>query len=234
MSGTRRFNLLGVLVIACVSSTRPAFGGQSPREDGQTVTARWQGTIVAQVDDYAEIGPGDLAPAEQLAGRIYEAIGVRVIWVHGEGPIQDPRGLRVHVRLLSRTMAERKISKERIKADVLGQANRPSRGVYVFFHRILPVAIKHKQNYARVLGLVMAHEMGHVLLPVDSHSKSGIMSANPDVWSKSVRYFTAEQGAVIRSMFIGGAPPRLPEHTGTGIRHVNTTDLRDFRDQNER
>jgi hypothetical protein len=85
---------------------------------------------------------------------------------------------------------------------VLGQANRPSRIVYIFFHRILPVAIKYRQNYARVLGLVMAHEMGHILFPADSHSATGIMSAHPDVWSKSVRYFTAKQGELIRSMLI--------------------------------
>ncbi|HEY5617846.1 MAG TPA: hypothetical protein VIK60_07860, partial [Vicinamibacterales bacterium] len=128
---------------------------------------------------------------------------------HGEVPLQDPRGLRVHVRLLSRTMAERKISKERIKDNVLGQANRPSRSVYVFFHRIPPVAFEHAQDYVRVLGLVMAHEVGHVLLPGDSHSATGIMSVKADVWSKSVRYFTAEQGAAICSMLVEGAQSNL-------------------------
>ena len=209
MSGTRRFNLLGVLVIVCVSSTRPAFGGQSPREDAQKMEARWHGTIVAQVDDFAEIPREELDAAEQLAARIYESIGVRTIWVHGEVPLQDPRGLRVHVRLLSRTMAERKISKERIKDNVLGQANRPSRSVYVFFHRIPPVAFEHAQDYVRVLGLVMAHEVGHILLPADSHSATGIMSVKADVWSKSVRYFTAEQGAAICSMLVEGAQSNL-------------------------
>src|SRR3970040_2024300 len=84
MSGTRRFNLLGVLVIVCVLSTRPAFGGQSPREDAPKMEARWHGTIVAQVDDFAEIPREELDAAEQLAARIYESIGVRTIWVHGE------------------------------------------------------------------------------------------------------------------------------------------------------
>jgi hypothetical protein len=194
-----------------------AFAGQLDvdTEQERPLAVGWQGTIVAQVDDHAEIGAGDLAAAEQLAERIYEAIGVRVMWVHREVPLQDPRGLRVHLRLLSRTMAKRKISKERIKADVLGQANRASRNVYVFFHRIVPVAIKHRQNYARVLGLVMAHEMGHLLLPADGHSDIGIMSAHPDVWSKSVRYFTAEQGAAILSLFVEDARSDRSDPAGT-------------------
>jgi hypothetical protein len=96
-------------------------------------------------------------------------------------------------------MAERKISKERIKSNVLGQTNRPSRLVYVFFHRIMPIAVRYDQDYARLLGLVVAHELGHVLLPRDSHSPTGIMSARADVWSRAVRYFSNEQGAAIRS-----------------------------------
>lgn len=220
MNGTRSFQITGVLAIVSVGWLSGAAFASQPavaNEQERPPAVGWQGTIVAQVDDYADLRPGDLAAAEQLAGRIYEAIGVRVIWVHGEVPIQDPRGLRVHLRLLSRTMAERKISKERIKADVLGQANRPSRNAYIFFHRILPVAIKHRQNYARVLGLVMAHEMGHVLLPADSHSESGIMSANPDVWSKLVRYFTLEQGAAIRSILLEGAQPNSSERADTAL-----------------
>ena len=117
---------------------------------------------------------------------------------YGEVPLQDPRGLRVHVRLLSRKMADRKIATERIRGDVLGQANRPARLVYVFCARIGEASVKYLQEYTRLLGLVMAHEIGHILLPVYSHSQSGIMSGRVDIWSKMVQDFAAEEGAAIR------------------------------------
>jgi hypothetical protein len=177
MNSARRFSVTGVLAIVCASWAESVFAGQQ--------TGSWLGTIVAQVDNYARISPRDLAEAEQLATCIYEAIGVRTIWVHGEVQVQDPRGLRVRVFLLSREMEERKITDERIKKDVLGQAHRPSRGAYIFSHRIAAVAVKRSQDGARVLGLVIAHEMGHIMLPAHSHSETGIMSADVDAWSKN-------------------------------------------------
>lgn len=217
MRGTRRFSRLGVLAIVCVSWTWPAFAGQEIREDDQEATARWQGTIVVQVDNYTEISARDLAEAEQQATRIYEAIGVQMIWVHGEVSMQDPRGLPVRVLVLSREMAERKIAEEQIKKDVLGQANRPSHWAYIFAHRIVAVAVKRRQPYSRVLGLVIAHEVGHIMLPAYSHSETGIMSADVDVWSKKVSTFTIQQGAAIRSMFITGSQLKAPESTDTAV-----------------
>jgi hypothetical protein len=72
-------------------------------------------------------------------------------------------------------MADRKIANERIAHNVLGQANRPARLVYIFCARIGEASVKYRQEYTRLLGLVIGHEMGHVLLPVSSHLNTGIM-----------------------------------------------------------
>jgi hypothetical protein len=50
------------------------------------------------------------------------------------------------------------------------------------------------------LGRVLAHELGHQLLPGCQHSKTGIMSAKVDLRSPTVPRFTAEQGASIRTL----------------------------------
>jgi hypothetical protein len=164
------------------------------------VAAGRETTIVVQVNDYEEVPPADLTEAESVATHIYEAIGVRVIWVHAEVPFADPRGVRVHVRLLSREMANRMIAKEKIKDDVLGEAIASTYGAYVFVDRIAPVVFQFAQPYTRVLGLVIAHEIGHILLPGQRHSESGIMSANVNLWSRKLVYFTLEQGTAIRSL----------------------------------
>ena len=49
--------------------------------------------------------------------------------------------------------------------------------VYAFYGRVDAYARQHAKPVAQVLGHVMAHELGHLLLPHGSHAKSGIMTA---------------------------------------------------------
>lgn len=193
MKGARRLNLGSVLAVFGLSLPGVVFAGQR------------EATIVVQVGNYADIPPKDLANAERVANHVYAAIGVRMIWVHDEGPTDDPQDLRVYLRLLSRDMANRKISTERIAGDVLGHAISPSRCAYVFDHRILSVAMQHGHDYARVLGLVIAHEIGHIVLPTNGHSDVGIMSPNVFLRSKyNLVYFTSGQGEAVRALLTSG------------------------------
>lgn len=156
-------------------------------------------TVVIQVENDARIPATDLAQVERLVESSYLSIGVRMIWEHGEVPLDDPRGLRVHVRLLSRTRADRKITTERIRGDVLGQTNRPARIVYIFCRRIVEASVKYSKEYTRILGFVVAHELGHVLLPAGSHSDAAMMNGRTNLWAKPSYDFTPEEGAAIRS-----------------------------------
>jgi hypothetical protein len=154
--------------------------------------------LLVQVDNDARIPTPDLAQMENVVGDSFQTIGVRVIWEHGEVALDDPRGLRVHLRLLSRTNADRKITQERIGRAVLGQTNRPARLVYIFTHRIVEASVKFSHDYTRILGLVVAHELGHVLLPPGSHSDSGMMNGRTNLWGKIAHEFTPEEGEAIR------------------------------------
>jgi len=155
-------------------------------------------TLLVQVDNDARIPAADLAQMEALVARSFFAVGVHVIWEQDEVRLDDPRGLRAHLRLLSRTNADRKIMKERIGNAVLGQTNRPARLVYIFTHRILEASVKFSREYTRILGLVVAHEFGHVLLPPGSHADSGVMKGRANLWGKIAHEFTPEEGAAIR------------------------------------
>ena len=163
-------------------------------------------TLLVQVDNDARIPAADLAQMEQVVASSYRAIGVRVIWEHGEVPLDDPRGLRVHLRLLSRAQAERKILRERIGNAVLGQTNRPARLAYIFCHRIVEASMKFAHDYTRILGVVVAHELGHVLLPAHSHSDTGIMKGRANLWAKIAHEFTAEEGEAIRATLLRDHP----------------------------
>jgi hypothetical protein len=127
---------------------------------------------------------------------------VQVIWEYREVALNDPRGLRVHLRLLSRTSGDRKITRERIGRAVLGQTNRPARLVYIFISRIVDASMRFAHNYTHILGLVVAHELGHALLPAGSHSDSGVMKGRANFWGKIAHEFTPEEGEVIRAALI--------------------------------
>ena len=159
--------------------------------------------IVVEVDNDARIPAADLAEINEVVARSYLAIGVQVIWEHREVALDDPRGLRVYLRLLSRISADRKIMKERIGNAVLGQTTRPARLVYIFVHRIVEASVKFSHEYTQILGSVVAHELGHVLLPPGSHSESGVMKGRANLWGKIAHEFTDQEGATIRARLLG-------------------------------
>ena len=142
--------------------------------------------------------------------RIYATAGVHTVWATGNEHADAP-GLHVRVILFSRDLAEEKIRSEAVPGSVLGLASRGAGRAYIFTHRIANLALRHGDDFRRVLGRVIAHEVGHLVLPVNSHSDQGIMRANVGVRSKSDRDFTTEQGIAIRSMLLAASRPHGAE-----------------------
>jgi hypothetical protein len=79
------------------------------------------------------------------------------------------------------------------------RARRPARIVYVFCDRIREASVKYWQEYTEVLGLVVAHELGHVLLPAHRHSNRGVMNGRTNLWGKTAFDFIPEEAALIKS-----------------------------------
>src|SRR5207244_733912 len=85
-----------------------------------------------------------------------------------------------------------------------GSEVRRGRVAYILAYRVDDVAQAHGMDRAALLGAAMAHEVGHLLLSINAHSKTGIMRADwneEDFRRASVKqlFFTAEQGTQIRS-----------------------------------
>ena len=142
--------------------------------------------IEVLVYNYAGLSAETLAKAEQEAARIYERAGLETQWL--DCPLspaeadqypacQLPVGVtRLALRLLSREMAERR------KSDPMtfGFALLPEDGgfgtiVNVYPHRAGELAKGREKTQAVILGHLMAHELGHLLLGVGSHSANGLM-----------------------------------------------------------
>jgi hypothetical protein len=71
---------------------------------------------------------------------------------------------------------------ERVLGVAPGHQNRRDLAVWAFYARIENTGTMRGIDPGVLLGYVIAHEIGHLLLPYDAHSESGIMRA---AWDKA-------------------------------------------------
>lgn len=119
------------------------------------------------------------APAKVIEGAkatatdIYAAAGVRVTWL----PEDQPCGTHITIRIVEAAMKE-------AGAGAMGVAPRTDgrRGAlaFVFYRRIEAFAEHHSTAVDRMLGHVVAHEIGHLLLAEPPGLSKGIMVARWD------------------------------------------------------
>jgi hypothetical protein len=173
--------------------------------------------IVLHVDNYAGISPAERSATEVEVTRIYIRAGVNILWATGDDQA-DAAGLHVRVQLLSRSMAIGKINRDGLIDTVLGKAAREAGRAYIFTDRILNLAVREGEPFRLALGRVIAHEVGHLLLPPHSHSERGIMRASTFVRSNGSYDFTTEQGVAIRSMLLAASYPHATEIAEVGPR----------------
>jgi hypothetical protein len=193
MANTKR-NLMGAAAATVVLLA----GGRATAADNNIKT------LVLHVENFAQVSQGVLIDAEKLVNRIYSAAGVRTVWVSGEShTAPDPSVAFLTVVILDREMAEKKIAAEQIDNNVLGRAAAPTKRAYILYHRIAEIAKIQHAIVNDVLGKVMAHEVGHLVL-APGHSDRGIMRAEIDLRPTVRPEFTKNQVATIHG-FLAGA-----------------------------
>ena len=75
----------------------------------------------------------------------------------------------------------------------MGAAVRTENGnalAYVFYQRVRAEAERYDVSTAQVLACTIAHELGHLLLPIRAHSPEGLMRA---CWSRA-EFHRADHG----------------------------------------
>jgi hypothetical protein len=135
--------------------------------------------IVVSVFNRAGVDQATVLGAEKTAAKIYKQVRVAIVWKNCRTqaePELDPcepttdRGqlvLNIEHRLRTAT------------ADAYGVAFLGDDGwgkfCDVFYDRILELHHGGRASEATILGIVVAHELGHLLLGSHSHSDTGIM-----------------------------------------------------------
>ena len=120
-----------------------------------------------------------LRQAQEEARRIFKASGISLAWqLRGQKPPAAPFVIKL-VIIVSNPIGETDKSPNML---AIAPGSKEARGTvaWLFYHRIVDLGQLLRLGVSQLLGHVMAHEMGHLLLPYGSHAASGIMRAGWD------------------------------------------------------
>ncbi len=190
MAKTARTVVVAVgLVVVGLAAVTPVAFGEEPK--GSAIR-------ILVIHDMSVPLRNTLSQAQDETERIYAAAGVKLVWTDALATLP-----RLTMMIVPNPTAWR----ERVSADALGAAPAAEEGMgrlaYAFHERIEASAQKHGTDPAKILGCVMAHELGHLLLGRGSHLSTGIMSGRWDqFWihtvERSLLRFTKIQAELIR------------------------------------
>jgi hypothetical protein len=179
-------------------------------DNASRAEARDVPSIRVRIYDYANVVPDTITEAQHLAANFYTAIDVAIDWAPTFGPRGRRDGDQEHDRLqdfsimvLSRSM----VARRPWPAGAIGSAVVAPEGggkiAYVLYDRLKDAAANGGWPVKDLLGVVIAHELAHLLLPAGSHSADGLMRKGWDVaelrrFQASSLAFTPDQTALIR------------------------------------
>jgi hypothetical protein len=183
--------------------------------------------LVVAVYDDAGVAPEIVLRGEAHADRMFKAAGIEVRWrnpVWEQGSSALPKaakaeGIRLNVRILPHS---RDLAGEIFGLAFVGEDGRGQQAD-VFYSGIAKLSAHGSPDAAVVLGAVIAHEVGHLLLGSHSHSATGIMRGHWDGGELQLAAagqfgFGPEQGVKMRERIAGSAfPERVALLASSGV-----------------
>ena len=154
-------------------------------------------TVVVHLRDEQHVPARELGDAQKLVARVYAEIGVQLVWTDGSAKLAVTDGLRhIDVLIMNAEMTTRAAA----EPGVLGVASHRTNRASVFYPRILAHALLTISDPAHALAAMLAHEIGHVLLPEYSHAPFGIMQAKWEGQIRRIPGFMPSQAATLRTV----------------------------------
>jgi hypothetical protein len=181
--------------------------GSSAVRAGRRSHAGSELQLTVRVYNSANVPPFDLFEAEHRAARVFRQAKIKTVWEHVPtlGEVQDHvqseewNPAELHLRLWTRAG----VGLSTYGEDILGfcVSMEMSTAIIISDEIRKRAAIKGTTP-GDLLGLVMAHEMGHLLLRSKTHSVEGIMQAQlaTDLRdrTRTLLVFTRQQASSIR------------------------------------
>ena len=177
-------NVSSILLI--LSLLLPALGRAASLE-----SPRPNHRINVRIFNYASVSKSAFGKAQKEASRIFRRSGIEINWIQcavvDRSVTGDPR---CTAKPLATDILMRIVPKEMVKfkrRSEFGVALIPAEGGFgkyasVFHARVLGYVERWHASEGLLLGHFISHEMGHLLLGANSHSRSGLMNAT---WGRS-------------------------------------------------
>lgn len=157
-------------------------------------------TLTVVIVDAVGVRAETLRRARVEASRIFDALQIGVVWADGG----VPPGRYLVIKIVSKPVSQKSKDPNMLGVTAGSQEAQPATHAWLFYNRIENQRRTLGVDAWLLLGLVMAHEMGHLLLPYGSHTAAGLMKGSWD--SNQARLatmgsltFDAGQAAVIRA-----------------------------------
>jgi PadR family transcriptional regulator len=155
--------------------------------------------VEVTTDDRSSAG-AELGVARARAKHIFANAGIQVVWrTRAGGGVAETGTHRVQLVVLSGFDADEMFLGH---GDLLGIAILSISRVYVHYDRVLALARHSKTPPGWFLGVVIAHELAHVLRPDAGHAENGLMSAT--LRPEAMPMFTAQEAQALRARLHDG------------------------------
>lgn len=176
--------------------------------------------LTVSVFNDAEASPSVMSQALSRATLILRRAGITLIWLDCGTPGHPPPNSSCSDLSYPRHLSVRVVSaanRGTVSEDTFGQTfqNAAGEGNYalVYFQTLASSNVNEAVHIGDLIGFVIAHEIGHLLLGRESHSATGLMSA---VWqanemrlaSQGILFFTSNQQQRIRSRCLAAQSAR--------------------------
>ena len=188
----QRALIAGLIVIAAFTTQSRVFAHESYDRDRVSVLVR--------VENLADVPLDVLRVSEARAAEVFGGIAVQLEWIDGQTASHDGVITQYTVVIMSRGAAQKKAATEGLADGVVGEAARLAHRAYVFYDRIAALGLVRPRALGSILGDVIAHELGHLMLPANSHSASGIMRPGLELRPGWAGTFDERQALQIRGL----------------------------------
>jgi hypothetical protein len=159
--------------------------------------------IALRIYDFDQGSSTAIRGAKDVATEVFREAGLQVVWVDcpSEGRCADNvQGPEFRLRILPPSVGRQMVSDEALGFAVPCAPGEPACLFYVFSWRINDLAALSHIGAGRILGHVLAHEIGHTLLGPNAHIRYGIMQHNlPLRETERTLYFTSDQAKRLRA-----------------------------------
>lgn len=170
------------------------FFGLAPAGDG--TDARDTASAVVRVDNLAAVPGSYIELAESRAAEVFRRIGASVTWIDEETAFREHLRPPYTVVLVN---AGGQPPVREIIIDALAFADPGVSRAHVFYDRVEALTARSSRSVASMLGDVMAHELGHLMLAGRKHSPRGIMRSGIDLHLTPTDTFTDAEARQILS-----------------------------------